>query len=443
MTESGSLQDSWWMNDPVYLGAAAPADAANPLARCQQLKLDLQGLATGSEPDPDWQGGATGRLGPPTAGAERPSSPLREQAERIQQLEKALDQSLASLEDLRRQLIDQQFLEAQLASTEEISNIQQQAITQLKWQLGQQQQTLAAQHQLNQAQNQRFQELLESLEAPAEGKQQQIEQIKAQFLCDRQLAQAQIEAVQQLQRPQPTPIAPPHLAHGWTAEQRTATPAHGTPEAHSAHGADLQHLQQSLQARQAEIEQLELELERAHEALQVQQAQIDLLQQAHTARQSLNESPLDGELFTAHSKIQELETHLSRQMTNQAMLQHTCQELEQARDRYQIRITELEQQTAEMQEQILKQAQQASEYETAVQHWKDRYTQTQADLGHLKELIERALTEPTPEIVEVLAQLQAMTDLAETEAGTIPVAKGIKKDVPDFLMRRQRYRVRH
>ena len=387
MTERGSLPDSWWTNDPVHFNATSPTGAPGSALPCQQLQLDLQGFAPAEAPH-DWQPTPPARLPQPTPDRDRPTPTLREQAERIQHLEKALDQSLASLEDLRRQLIDQQFLEAQLASTEEISNIQQQAITQLKWQLQQQQQTLATQQQLNQSQSQLLQDFLTLLETPTDNHPLQPEPLNAQ----------------------------PSRAR---------------------------HLAQALQARQAEIEQLETELERAHEALQIQQAQIDLLQQAHTVRQSLNESPLDGELFKAQSKIQDLETHLSRQMTNQAMLQHTCQELEQTRDRYQTRITELEQQTAEMQEQILKQAQQASEYETAIQHWKDRYTQNQTCVNRLRDLLAESLTEPSPEITEVLAQLQSITNLTETEAATLPVSKGIKKDVPDFLMRRQRYRVRH
>lgn len=436
MTERGSLPDSWWTNDPVHFNATSPTGAPGSALPCQQLQLDLQGFAPAEAPH-DWQPTPPARLPQPTPDRDRPTPTLREQAERIQHLEKALDQSLASLEDLRRQLIDQQFLEAQLASTEEISNIQQQAITQLKWQLQQQQQTLATQQQLNQSQSQLLQDFLTLLETPTDNHPLQLEQLKAQFLRDRQLAQAQIEAVQQLQRPQPAPSLGPNSAP-YCPTDRRATPL--DPSAHPAPPLDLQH---ALQARQAEIEQLETELERAHEALQIQQAQIDLLQQAHTVRQSLNESPLDGELFKAQSKIQDLETHLSRQMTNQAMLQHTCQELEQTRDRYQTRITELEQQTAEMQEQILKQAQQASEYETAIQHWKDRYTQNQTCVNRLRDLLAESLTEPSPEITEVLAQLQSITNLTETEAATLPVSKGIKKDVPDFLMRRQRYRVRH
>lgn len=62
---------------------------------------------------------------------------------RIGQLERALEQSLEYLYQLRQQLRDQQLLETQLASAEEIANVQQQAITELKQQLAQQQFSLA------------------------------------------------------------------------------------------------------------------------------------------------------------------------------------------------------------------------------------------------------------------------------------------------------------
>lgn len=61
------------------------------------------------------------------------------QSERIGQLENALEQSLTSLSELRQELRDQHLLEDQLAATEGIANLQQQAITELKKQLAQRQ----------------------------------------------------------------------------------------------------------------------------------------------------------------------------------------------------------------------------------------------------------------------------------------------------------------
>lgn len=72
----------------------------------------------------------------------------QKQLERISQLERALEQSLTYLAELRRKLKTQDLLEAQLAAVEEIANLQQQAILKLQQQLVQQQQS---QMQLQQA----------------------------------------------------------------------------------------------------------------------------------------------------------------------------------------------------------------------------------------------------------------------------------------------------
>jgi hypothetical protein len=55
--------------------------------------------------------------------------------ERVHQLEKVLDQTLVTLEELKRQVRDQDWLENQLAYTEEFSQIQQLAIQKLNEQL--------------------------------------------------------------------------------------------------------------------------------------------------------------------------------------------------------------------------------------------------------------------------------------------------------------------
>ncbi|MBV9389236.1 MAG: hypothetical protein JOZ78_22680 [Chroococcidiopsidaceae cyanobacterium CP_BM_ER_R8_30] len=71
-------------------------------------------------------------------------SPERNQIERMNQLEQALEQSLASLHELRQKLTDQQLLETQLVATEEIANLQQQAINELQRQLAALKQDLIA-----------------------------------------------------------------------------------------------------------------------------------------------------------------------------------------------------------------------------------------------------------------------------------------------------------
>ncbi len=57
---------------------------------------------------------------------------IQHQADRIAQLERALDQTLGQVHDVRSQLVRQEWIEEQLAATEEFANVQQQAILHLK-----------------------------------------------------------------------------------------------------------------------------------------------------------------------------------------------------------------------------------------------------------------------------------------------------------------------
>lgn len=365
---------------------------------------------------------------------------VHEQAKRIHDLEQALDQSVSSGADLRLQLVNQWFLEAQLASTEEIANIQQQAITQLKRRLSQQQLALEAYENQTEGETQSFQELLLSLEDLAEGQQTNLKRLWLRIHSDRAETQAQQTYLDWLAKLYPTLEGQQNLE---SFSQSLDVDLADSTISHEQLQPNLLELGQHLTKRQAAIEQLEMELHRAHIALQEQQAMIDTLQQTHSARSLASDSPLEQELFTAQCKIQELEIQLSKQTTTQAMLQHFCQELEQTRDRHQTRIAELEHQTADMQEQILKQAQQASEYETAIQHWKDRHHNGHDYLSRLKELIE-VLPNSSAELSEILVILQTATaDAVEIEGDCSALSlKGPKMDVPDFLLRRHRYRVR-
>lgn len=342
---------------------------------------------------------------------------LQKQTERIQDLEKALDQSLVSLEELRVQLVDQQLLEHQLAATEEIANIQQRAITQLRQQLVHQQQPLDAEQAQPLTAIETHQRLLKVIEELAAGQQSRLVQLQAQFQDDRVLSGLNV---------------PPHAV----AQSFTDAP---DSEASSSKVAGLTRQISNLQHV---IEQLESELDRTHRELQDQQARIDQFQQSSSSIYAHPDSPLEQEVFVAHCKIQDLETQISKQITTQAILQHTCQELEQARDRYQVRATELELQTAEMQEQILQQAQQASEYETAVQHWKDRYEKSQTYLKRLKELVEQSSLQPSNELADLIAAVQVMLDIPDPTTAIDLPNRAAKMDIPDFLARRHRYRVR-
>jgi len=133
--------------------------------------------------------------------------------------------------------------------------------------------------------------------------------------------------------------------------------------------------------------------------------------------------------------------------------------LEGVRQQDQARVAELERQVAEMQEQILKQARQASEYETAVQHWKDRFTLNQQLVIKLRELLQRVQperlhevmvsmgSEPIPSIADLLSDLPStVTALTEPRVLEIsseptplppPTKAPLKVDLPAFLSKRR------
>lgn len=121
---------------------------------------------------------------------------VQTQQRRIQDLEQALDQSLVSLEELRSQVVNQHFLERQLASTEEIANVQQQAIHQLKLQFSQQKAELEHKIQLAQQREREYQALLAATEARQQAEFADVES----FAIDQQLQVLQTDL--QLRRQQ-------------------------------------------------------------------------------------------------------------------------------------------------------------------------------------------------------------------------------------------------
>lgn len=380
----------------------------------------------------------------------------QDQLRRIRSLEQALDQALDLVKELRRQVVDQEFLETQLATTEEISNVQQQAIIRLKRQLAQQQQDLEAQLSEIQARDHALQDLLSTLESLTETQQAELERLRNQLHRDRsetQANQAQLESqVQELQT-------------AFATQQRRVSEL-------EAQACSVWSLVASLNVwldeSQCQLHDLRQQLDGAGqlklasfvEHLDHWLRQLQTIMQDHplppTAtlatpplnsklkpRKAVNGPTafLEQELAIAQGKIEELETQIAKQLTAEAMLQHLCQQLELDRDQQQARMTELERQTADMQEQILRQAQQASEYETAVQHWKDRYLQNGQQLQHLKELVERLLPNPPAELAELLSTIQnsALPTIDPVSPALFPASRSTPPpvDLPDFLLRRR------
>ena len=367
-----------------------------------------------------------------------------EQIERIRHLEQALDQSLASLSEMRLQVVDQHLLEAQLASTEDISNIQQRAIARLKLQLSQQQQALSAQLTEMQVRDRSVQTLVNTMKALTEAEQQTLQQLQRQIADD----WTEVQAYQQHLTQQEQAVVEDQSLDAPAVAARLIDRLAQTH-------AQVSAVSQTLSDRQGTLQQLEAELQQPPPTLR------EPLQQTHSPQSSVashsslmpvvpNAAPeaapvIAPALAAAHTKIAALEAQAAKQTTTQAMLRHACQELEEERDRQQVRLTELEHQTTDMQEQILRQAQQMNEYETAIQHWKDRCFSSQGGLLKLKELLDKALPDAPAELAALLAALLATAD--ETEPGSptlLPTTsfQREKVDLPEFLLRRRNYKAR-
>lgn len=343
------------------------------------------------------------------------------QTERIRHLEQALDQSLGSFKEARLQLINQQFLEEQLAATESIANIQQQAIVQLQSQIIRQQAELDIHLTHHVEQDPSLQVVLTTMECLVQTQQGELDRLRKQMVRDREDLQAYQQQLEQqladahamIQRQQD------HIAEleAWLSANEIDTEPISQPD-QSAH-PQFQTLVCQFQDQQTALDQLETELRQAHSELQEQQRLIEHLQRSQAVSLTSG-SGVPTDLKTAHFRIEELES-LSRHQ--------------------QARIAELEQQTAEMQEQILQQAQQASEYETAIQHWKDRWVSRQDDWLGMKRLLEQALPEMPVEFLELLTRLTAEAgDETLPSHHLAPLGIHSRLDLPDFLIRRTRHK---
>ena len=357
---------------------------------------------------------------------------IRHQLERIQDLELALDQSISNLNELRLQIIDQRFLEEQLASTEEIANVQQQAINQLKRQFAEKQ--TAFEQQIHQAQTreQDYQKLLGAAETFAQNQQADLERLRSQLSHDRADQPQQTHLISQIDELQ---------AAMQTQQQRVLE-----LEAQELTARSLAaNLELNLQEAQKQIRRLYRELNDRHTAINELEARLE---GDFAIDPSLNfASTQTSDPTQSLQRVEELESQVVKQMATQALLQQACQELELDREQSQTRIAELERQAAEMQEQILSQAQQASEYETAVQHWKDRFYSTQDKVAQLKELLENDSADQSPELAEIFAAIQTASTIAvepsnQLTGRTDSFNEDLKIDLPDFLTRRRTYRNR-
>jgi hypothetical protein len=363
------------------------------------------------------------------------------QRERILNLEQALDESLMSLREVRHQLLDQTFLEHHLAATEETANVQQQVIRHLKGQLALLQQTAqdpvpegavsvgvvpVSELPVTGLPADWVPDLSRELPNWLGAQQQRMAMLEAESLSARVFAASLGVWLTQA------------LAEVRELAQRLTiiAPALGDrpPFLHQLESR----LQQALQHTQAALNR---HPETVASALETE---IAALPQAALADDPATTSDLDS----AQAKVEELETEIARQMHVQTLLQHANRELELEREQQQTRVAELEYRTADLQEEILQQAQQATEYQTAVQHWKDRYDMQRHQVQRLIVWLTAVLPHPPADIAELVTQLQQPSPEVTIEPGSAELFvssaqnQSSKLDLPDFLMRRRSYKTR-
>ena len=257
--------------------------------------------------------------------------------QRVCALQQALDQALLSLGDLRGQLQDQDWLEAQLAKTEKYANVQQQAIAYLKSQLSQV--TSHQRHVLHL--------LLVHLEDWVNGQQVALNRLQLQIDQGEAELQSFLQHIR-TRSPDHSPFLPATNSCEMDLEAevmvaRSATVSLGTQlQAARYH---LQTLTQVLHQHHGDITQLAIALqtmlntlaeEREAEALGLEageepSAQPEVIPPLPEPDEA---SLLHHALQMQQVRIRELETTLADQFSRQTQLKQRCQTLAAERDYY-------------------------------------------------------------------------------------------------------------
>lgn len=344
--------------------------------------------------------------------------------QRIQLLEQALEQCQLYIDELKSKLMDQAFLEEQLATTEEFSHIQQQAVITLQDQLTNREQIQQELENLRQAKIDLTNRLSDK-DTSLRFQEAERSKLQDQFAEERtalERLQDQAERLSlQIQSSQKTAV---HETQQRIIAQTTA-----------------ERLRTQMRECEADIQTLEVQLQQARESHTTQQDIIKSLQNAGKSDSHKNQAiqSLSSSLLKAQNTIADLETQLSNQSIVQAQFQHSTQEFAEQAQSFQKRSEELEQQVAEMQEQILHQAQQASEYETAVQHWKDRSFTAEQTVAQMKQLLEHLLADRKGPDLPLPAKLDdaiaALSQSYLSEDTATHSRKNLKLDLPALLHR--------
>jgi chromosome segregation ATPase len=325
-----------------------------------------------------------------SASGEHPS-----EDQRIRQLEQALYQCQLYIDELKQKLIDQEFLEGQLATTEAFSHIQKQAIETFKLQASEQQ----------------------AVQAELEIAEQQIQSLKAE--------KAKVFALAEQKETEFSSLQLQVLQEQAEMDRIKDKKAQVTAQLDALQGSLVQETQQRIIAqktadrlrseqrnRDVAMQSLESRLHQAEEMLSHRENMIAALKDRNQPDSQKDQfiQGISATLLKAQRQITELQNELSNQSILQAQLQHTAHELEQDTKVAQTRSDQLEQQVNDLQEQVLRQAQQASEYETAVQHWKTRCTEAEEWTSQVSQLWEELKAESpvvslSPDLIKTLTAL--------------------------------------
>jgi chromosome segregation ATPase len=354
-----------------------------------------------------------------------PSGEQPSEEQRIRQLEQALYQCQLYIDELKQKLIDQEFLEGQLATTEAFSHIQKQAIETFKLQASEQQ----------------------MLQIELEAAQQQIQSIKSE--------QAKVFALAEQKETEFSVLQLQMLQERAEMDRLKDKKAQVKAQLDALQGSLVQETQQRIIAqktaerlrieqrnRDATVQSLEAKLQQAEEMLTHREAMITAIQDRNQPDSQKDQfiQGISATLLKAQRQITELQNELSSQSILQVQLQHTAYELEQDTKVAQTRSDQLEQQVNDLQEQVLRQAQQASEYETAVQHWKTRCTEAEEWTSQISQLWEELQTQSpaitlSPDLTKALTALSKWFQESKGNASALDVQVRPK----EFLGRRSHW----
>jgi chromosome segregation ATPase len=345
--------------------------------------------------------------------------------ERIRQLEQALYQCQLYIDELKQMLIDQEFLEGQLATTEAFSHIQKQAIETFKLQ--------AAEQRLLQDELDAAQQQVQSLNAEqskvltfAQQKETEFATLQLQMMQER----AEMDRIKDKKAQVTAQLDA--LQGSLVQETQQRILAQKTAE----------RLRTEQRNRDGAMQSLESRLAQAEEMLTHREAVIVALQERNKPDSQKDQfiQGISTTLLKAQHQITDLQRELSSQSILHAQLQHTAHELEQDTKVAQTRTEQLEQQVNDLQEQVLRQAQQASEYETAVQHWKTRCTEAEEWTSQVSQLWDELKAEAP--IVNLSPDLtKTLTALSKWFQGSKGNTSGLEVQMTpkEFLGRRSRW----